>query len=314
MEFRQLRYFVAVAEEGTFTRAAGRVHIAQSGLSTAVQSLERELGVSLFDRTTRKVTLTEAGATLLVDARRILEAVEGARDRVAAVTGGTRGELRLGIMHSLLTPHIADVIAVFHRGHPGVALRLKTHIQGSTGLVRAVIDNELDIAFASLPPGQARHVRLATLSSEQMLVVCPVDHHLARRRAVRLVDLAGESFIDVPSGWGSRTSADRLFASQGIARHVEIEVGDVATVLELVRAGLGIALVAPSSASSTTGLALVVPQPAPVFTISLVLPQNRTVKRSAQTLADLVTRSGLGKGWGDHWDAAPFGPLPQQQR
>lgn len=292
MELRQLRYFLAVVDEGTFTAAARRVHIVQSGLSVAVQSLERELGASLFDRTKRRVTLTDAGATLVVEARAILAAADGACDRVAAVAGGAAGELRIGLMHSLLTPQIAHALAVFHRERPAVALRPQTHVQGSAGLVRAVIDNELDMAFASVPPGQAGSVDLTTLSAERMLVVCPAQHRLARRSSVALNDLTDERFIEVPAGWGSRVSADRLFARQGVTRHIEVEVGDVATVLELVRAGLGIALLAPSS-TPLHDLALVVPRPAPIFEVSLALPSNRMVKPAARALADLVTRSGL---------------------
>ena len=118
MELRHLQHFLAVAEEQSFTRAAGRIHLVQSALSVSVRSLERELGARLFDRTTHSVQLTSAGEALVVEARRTLAAAEAARDAVAAVRGGVRGTVRVGIMHSLALIDLAGLLTRYHREHP----------------------------------------------------------------------------------------------------------------------------------------------------------------------------------------------------
>ncbi len=289
VDLRQLEQFVAVAEQGSFTRAANRMHLVQSGMSATVAGLERELKVTLFHRTTRRVVLTDAGQTLLVHAREIFGAIEHAEASVASVAAGERGTVRLGLMHSLLAPPLAQALAEFHRRRPNVDLRPQTSRDGSAGLVQAVIDNDLDLAFAAPTPTQPSKVDAVRISSEKMVLVCPPGHRLARRRRVPLGELAGEAFVDVPVGWGSRAAADQLFARLHLARRIEVEVGDVATVVDLVRVGLGIALVAPSSAPNIDDLVIIQPAPAPTFDIYLVLPKNRQVKRAAQALADMVT-------------------------
>ena len=291
MDLRQLQYFVAVCEARSFTRAATQVHVVQSGLSASVSALERELGAALFTRTTRRVDLTDAGQILLADARRILATVEEARDSVAAVTGGMRGTVRFGVMHLMVTADIAQGLAGFHRDRPQIQLLLRTHPAGSAGLMQAVRDNELDLVIAAVPPDQASDVSVTPLHSESMVLICPPRHRLAGRKRVRLAELATEPFIDAPPGWGSRASTDRLFTSAGLSRQVDIEVGDVATVVELVRAGLGVALIAPSSAPPGASLPMIRPWPTPSFDVSLILPGSRRPRPAARALAEAVVSS-----------------------
>ena len=227
----------------------------------------------------------------LADARRILASVEQARDSVAAVTGGMRGTVRFGVMHLQINADVALALAGFHRDRPQVRLLLRTHPAGSAGLIQAVRDNKLDLAVAAVTPGQAGDVTLTPLRSGSMGLICPPGHRRARRKRVRLAELAAEPLIDVTPGWGSRASTDRLFTSAGLPRQVDIEVGDVATVVELVRAGLGAALIAPSSAPPGTGLPVIQPQPAPSFDVSLILPAARRSGPAARALAETVLAS-----------------------
>src|SRR5882757_666436 len=132
MEIRQLEHFVAAAEEGHFSRAADRANIVQSGLSASIRSLERDLGTRLFDRTTRRVELTESGRALLIEARRVLSAAATAREAVAGVEGLQRGTLSLGIMQSLVAIRLPALLARFHSDHPGIDLRLRQ--AGATAL------------------------------------------------------------------------------------------------------------------------------------------------------------------------------------
>src|SRR5574340_1373209 len=146
MELRQLECFVAVAEERNFTRAAERLHVAQSGLSATIRGLERELHAPLFRRTTRQVTLTPAGVALLGEARRTLSAARAAVGAVAAVEGLERGTLTLGIMQSSLFD-LPSILSHYREAYPGVELRLR-HAP-SADQVRLLRDHDLDLIFTT---------------------------------------------------------------------------------------------------------------------------------------------------------------------
>src|SRR5918998_1305356 len=124
MELRQLEYFLAVAEVGSFTRAAARVHVAQPGVSAQIRQLERELGQPLFDRSGRTVRLTEVGEAVLPYARAALEAAAGARHAVDELTGLLRGHVAMGIIAGCASVELADMLAAFHRAHPAVEIAL----------------------------------------------------------------------------------------------------------------------------------------------------------------------------------------------
>jgi DNA-binding transcriptional LysR family regulator len=288
MELRHLEHFLAVAEERSFTRAAGRIHLVQSALSVSVRSLERELGARLFDRTTHSVQLTDAGTALVVEARRTLAAAEAARDAVAAVRGGVRGTVRIGIMHSLGLIDLAALLTHYHREHPEVSLVPSPAEGGSVELARDVADGKLDLAFASLPAGHPAGLEVRRLAAEEMLLACPPEHPLARRRRIALAELAGERFVDYPLGWGTRTSVDRLFAEAGVGREISVEVGDVPTVTELVRAGFGFAFVSPSTVADSRQVTLRRVRPHPEFSVSLVTSTTRPVSAAARALIELV--------------------------
>jgi DNA-binding transcriptional LysR family regulator len=283
-----LEHFLAVAEEQSFTRAAARIHLVQSALSVSVQSLERELGTRLFDRTTHSVQLTEAGAALVIEARHTLAAAEAARDAVAAVRGGVRGTVRIGIMHSLTQIDLAALLTRYHREHPEVRLVPSPAGGGSAELVGDVADGKLDLAFAGLPEGYPKSLDVRTLATEPMLLACPPEHPLARRRRIALHELDGEPFVDYPPGWGTRASVDRLFADAGLNRETVVEVGDIHTVAELVRAGFGFGFVSPSTLADPRRLPLRPVRPHPEFTVSLVTSATRPASAAARALIDLV--------------------------
>jgi len=288
VELRHLEHFLAVAEEQSFTRAAARIHLVQSALSVSVQSLERELGARLFERTTHSVQLTDAGTALVVEARRTLAAADAARDSVAAVRGGVRGVVRVGIMQSLALIDLAALLTRYHREHPDVRLVPSPALGGSVELVRDVSDGKLDLAFAGLPTGYPKGLDVRTLAAEEMLLACPPDHPLARRRRIALPELDGERFVDYPPGWGTRASIDRLFADAGLHREIAVEVGDIPTVSELVRAGFGFAFVSPSTVPDPQRLVLRPVRPHPEFTVSLVTSTTRPASAAARALIDLV--------------------------
>lgn len=245
MELRQLEHFVAVAEDGSFTRAARRLNYVQSALSVSLQSLERELAVRLLDRTTHRVSLTGAGEALLPVARRTLAAAEEVRDLAAAMRGILRGTLRIGIMQSFAFADVPALLGRFHRQHPGVEIQLRPAPGGSAALLEELRRGGLDIAFIALTEAPAG-VQVTPLGSEDLSLVTALEQMPAGSRPVRLADLVESAFVDFPSGWGVRTVVDRAFRDAGLARRVTIEVADVATLVRMVRAGLGVALLPPS--------------------------------------------------------------------
>lgn len=288
MELRHLEHFLAVAEEQSFTRAAARIHLVQSALSVSVRSLERELGARLFDRTTHRVELTDAGAALVVEARDTLAAAEAARDAVAAVAGGVRGTVAVGIMHSLALIDLAALLTRYHREHPDVRLVPTPAEGGSAELARDVADGKLDLAFVALPADYPPGLTVRTLAAEEMLLACPPDHRLAGRRRIALRELDGERFVDYPPGWGTRISADRLFADAGLRREIAVEVGDIPTVVELVRAGFGFAFISPSTVPDLRRLVLRHVRPHPDFTVSLVTSATRRPPAAARAFIELA--------------------------
>jgi DNA-binding transcriptional LysR family regulator len=288
VELRHLEHFLAVAEEQSFTRAAARLHLVQSALSVSVRTLERELGGQLFDRNTHRVELTDAGQALVPEARRTLAAADAARDAVAAVHGGVRGTVRIGIMHSLSLVDLAALLTRYHRERPQVQLVPRTARAGSIELTTEVEEGRLDLAFASRPEGYPATISAHPLASEEMLLACPPDHPFAKRRIIPLAELDGERFVDFPAGWGNRLAADQLFLEAGIRREIAVEVADVPNVIDLVRAGFGIAFMSPSMVPDSKGLPLRHVRPGPVFTVSLITPKLRPLSAAARALADLV--------------------------
>ena len=291
VELRHLEHFVAVAEEQSFTRAATRLHLVQSALSVSIRSLERDLGARLFDRSTHRVELNDAGRALLVEARRTLAAAEAARDAVAAVQGGVRGSVRVGIMHSLSLVDMGNLLTGYHRQRPQVQIVPVAAPDGSAELARLVLDGALDLAFAALPGGYPPGLSVRLLASEPMALACPVDHPFAKRRTVPLEELAGARFVDFPAGWGTRLSVDRVFQESGLYREVAVEVADIPTVVDLVRAGFGFAFLSPSLIPHTSHIALRPVRPEPTFAVSLITPDGRRPSPATQAFIDLVLAS-----------------------
>src|SRR5512142_603745 len=177
VELRHLEYFVAVAEERHFTRAAERLRVAQSGLSASIRALERELGAELFVRHTRRVDLTDAGRALLAEAHRTLASAAAARDAVDAVRGLLRGRLTVGSEQCLGVIDLPPVLAAFRRAHPGVEIRLR--YAGSGHLVEEVRLGRLNLGFVALPGPAPEGVRLLPIATEPMVLLCHPGHALA---------------------------------------------------------------------------------------------------------------------------------------
>jgi DNA-binding transcriptional LysR family regulator len=288
MELRQLEHFVAVAEDESFTRAARRLGYVQSALSVSIRSLERELGVRLFDRTTHRVRVTEAGRTLLPSARATIASAEGFRDEAAAVNGVLRGRLRIGLMQSFNVLNVPRLLGRFHREHPDVELTARPAAGGSAAMLSAVTAGELDLAFVAVaePP---KGLRVLPLISEPLQVIERESEAGPRQRPVKLEQLADASFVDFPIGWGIRTVVDRAFAQLGIDRHVGIEVADLPTGIQLVREGLGVALLSQSLlAADPSGLQIRPLTPVLSWDLAVVAREPDATSPAAEAFLALV--------------------------
>lgn len=294
MELRHLEYFVAVAEELSFTRASRRLHVVQSGVSSAIQGLERELGATLFDRDRHRVMLTEAGRALLPAARATLAAAQAAGDAVAEATAGLRGALSIGTMISTGSVDVPGLLARFHQQHPGVLVRLRAMPGGSADLAHEVASGGLDLALLSLPGEAPAGLAVRQLAHEPMALICATRHALAGRDTVSLRELAGETFVDFPVGWGTRAVVDRAFAAAGIDRQVSFEVADYGTAAGLAGNGLGVAFVPASAARELGGVVQVSVDPALDWRILVATSATRKASAAARAfLAELLTAPDL---------------------
>jgi DNA-binding transcriptional LysR family regulator len=248
VEIRDLDYFLACCKAGSFTAAAREVHIVQSAMSSAIARLEHDLGVPLFDRSVTPVAVTEHGAALQAAAQRILDAVQAARDDVAAVSGQVRGTVILGCTLNTGPLDLGAVLADVRDQHPDVIIQLRQSLTGSTGNLQAVLDGSMDIALTALAeqPGTrqpSRGVILSPLVSEALVFVCPPDHPLSHRPSVTVAELADETILRFPPGWGLRDTVDRVLGAVPSA----IEITDYALMLKLVERHFGTTLM-PASA------------------------------------------------------------------
>ncbi|QIB48205.1 LysR family transcriptional regulator [Streptomyces aureoverticillatus] len=241
MELRQLRYVVAVAETRNFTRAARQCFVAQSALSHQIGSLERELGVKLFARTSRRVELTPAGEAFLVGARQCLEAAERAVSDAAAAVGEVRGELAIGIIPTVTAVDIAAILQRFREQHPRV--RVSLHVGASGVMTAEVAAGDLDVAFLGLAAGNPpQGVEARELGRGQLVAVVSPTHALADRGEVALRQLADSPFADFPVGSGGRVQSDQAFEAAGLERDVAYEMMSAELMMRFVGRGLAVAL------------------------------------------------------------------------
>jgi DNA-binding transcriptional LysR family regulator len=252
----------------------------------------------LFDRTTHRVTLTGPGEAILPAARRTLSAADETRDIAAAVKGVLRGRLRVGIMQSFAFADVPGVLGQFHRLHPDVEIHVQPSAGGSAAIVEELRQGGLDIAFIALVDRPAG-VKAIPLGSENLVFVSSPDQAPGGRRptkprnavardAVSLGSVADATFVDFPTGWGVRTVVDQAFAAAGLQRRVTMEIADVATALQLIRAGLGIAVIPPSLVPpGDTGLVQLPLSPPITWHVVMATPSSGT-NAAAQALAGLV--------------------------
>jgi DNA-binding transcriptional LysR family regulator len=252
MDLRQLRYLVALAEELNFTRAAAAEHVAQPALSQQIRRLENEVGVGLVQRTTRRVSLTEAGELLVVRARRILAELAAADEEMQALRGVDVGHVTIGAIHTMGPIDLSLALAAFHEAHPNVALTVREH--HSEECAELLRNDELDLAFLSVTERVEAHgLGVHQLISEELMVLLPRDHALTGRSQVRMADLAHESFISFRQGARLRELLFSAGRDADFEPRVTLESNEAQRIRTLVSRGLGVAILPRSDALNPAG-------------------------------------------------------------
>ena len=248
MELRQLEYFVAVAEEGSFTKAAARVHVAQPGVSAQIRRLEQELGETLFDRSGRAVRLTGVGAAFLPYARSALNSVDGARLAVDELAGLVRGRVAVGMVTSCGVLELPDALARFHRADPGVEISLGE--DNSDRLLEGVLTGRLDLAFVGIAGDPAGRSRGAGRGRRSAVRRRAHRHALAGRAGLTLAELSQLPLVSLPRGTGLRSALEDACDRAGLVPRIAFEASNLTMVAALAARQLGVAILPESVATA----------------------------------------------------------------
>ena len=239
MEFHQLRYVCAIAETGSFSRAAERCEVAQPSLSQQVLKLEEDLGAKLFDRLGRSIRLTEAGRAFMPHARSILDQMEAARSSVADKNADVRGSVAVGAIPTIAPYLMPRYTAAFAKNYPDAKVRI---VEETTPiLVESLRDLSIDLAILALPL-RHRDLELLPIRTEPLFAVLPKDHSRATAESLALKDLRGESFVMLRDGHCFRDLSIATCTHARITPNIAFESGQFSSLFGMVAAGVGISL------------------------------------------------------------------------
>jgi LysR family hydrogen peroxide-inducible transcriptional activator len=291
----QLRYVVAVARTGTFSRAAEHCHVSQPSLSQQILKLEDELGERLFDRMKREARLTPHGEAFLRRALRILDEVDAAKREATDAKALLHGSVRVGVLPTIAPYLLPDVLAEFTGKFPGVDIVVQEDT--TARLVKQALACEIDFALASLPIHDDR-LEVRELFAEELLLALPPGHPLTRKRTVNTADLEGERLIVMEEGHCLDDQVLWFCDRRNLKANIRFRSAQLETIQALVRAGLGISLIPQMAAQSNRGDLpeyRSLPAPKPDRKIVAVWPRQRPPGRAAnaflKTIAACVARS-----------------------
>lgn len=285
METHQLRYFLAVAQTGSFTQAARQCNVSQPSLSIQVAKLEDELGGPLFERTRKGGRLTARGETFLPRAKTILEQMESAREDAKALSGLTLGKVSLGCMPTTGAHLLPPILTSFRKAYPKIQVHLKE--ESSPDLARDLEQGEIELAILD-EAGLRRGLDHQTILPEELLLALPAKHSLAGKSALSLKQVAEEPFILMKSGHGFRQITLDLYRKAGLEPKVVFESGGIETVQAMVAAGLGISLV-PQMVAKFPGVAYAsVSAPKAARTLSLAWRKKVRLSPASEALRKVI--------------------------
>jgi LysR family transcriptional activator of glutamate synthase operon len=286
MELRHLTYFVAVAERLNFSRAAEDLHVAQPAISQQIHSLEKELGEPLFERTGKRVQLTDAGQTLLPHARQILSAVEAARDAIRERGNLVRGTAKLGSPPTVSAHFLPSRLTAFEKKFPGLDVRLRE--AGTDSLLKFVEQGELDLAIVSVD-ALPSSVEWQAILEEAYVVAVGHRHPFSQRGGVSMSELSEEAFILFPDGYKLREVTLAACQAAGFKPHIALDGGSMQSALQFVAAGLGVAVVPQMALTNAKGIhALTVTDQTLRRSLGLVWRKSQYLSPAARALRDFL--------------------------
>jgi len=293
MELRQLRYFVMLAEERSFTRAAARLHITQSTLSHQIRQMEEELARPLFDRTSRRVVITEAGEALLASATRALREVDEGLRMLAADSDPLAGTLRIGATHTFNIKLIPECISQLGALHPAVSVVIREMF--APEIVRLVEAGEVDVGI-TYDPHRREHLAFETLYVEEMVLAVSADHPFAKRRRVRTVELHRRRMILPTQASVTRRIIDEALRSVAAEPVVAAEIDSVAATVALVRRTQLGAIISRLAAPDADDVRIIpLENPTPLRTPGLLTRRDATPSPALRTFVGIIRRVALAQ-------------------
>lgn len=294
-DLHDLQAFVAVAERASFRRAAADLFLSQSALSRRIEKLEDGLGVKLFERTTRRVQLTNVGQTFLLNVRTALDSLEDAVLGVADLAAHRTGTVTLACVPSAVWHFLPEVLSQFSARFPRI--RVRVHDESAQDVLNLVLAGEADFGI-NFAGAEEAEIVFEPIYEERYLLAMRHDHRLARRKTLSWKDTVGERYISVAKSSGNRSVIDAALA--GVEKHplVFCEVNHVSGVLALVEAGMGVAAVPglsvlPGRSDGIIGVPLV--NPAIHRTLGLISKRNHVMAPAARTLFEMLAGALLKK-------------------
>lgn len=289
MELRHLRYFDAVAETLNFTRAAERLHVTQSTLSHQIKQLEEEIGTALFDRSAKRVRLTEAGEILRSHMTPALEQIDLGLKALRSPGEAITGSIRLGTTPSFNTQMVPQCVATLLKSYPGIQVTVEELSAGQ--ILKRLRSGHLDMAV-SYPPGEGSDLWFEPLYNEELRLIVGVGHPLARRRRVRMAELHNVRMVLLPGTFLTRKLLDDCFAAAAARPVVAAQLNSVAPMIELIRQ-TDLAGIIPESAVAQSAELRVIPleDPTPIRTPGMLWPKGATRSPVLKHLAEIIRRA-----------------------
>lgn len=286
MELRHLRYFLAIADHRSFSRAAAALGVSQPTLSEQIQQLEAELGVTLLERLPRRVEPTEAGRLFRERCERVLRELDAAQVEIAELQGLVRGTVRVGVFHSFSASLLPQILARFATEHPGV--RVVARLIPRDQMERELVSGDIDLAVAYSSP-DAAHIVSEVLFREPMRLVVGARHPLAGRRSLPLRALDGQELVLLTREFAARQYLDQLFGEHAVAPRILLEMNTMEPILATVQHSRMASIVALGALHAGVGLhAIRLTSPEPVRDVALLWRRHDTRTRAARRFAELV--------------------------
>lgn len=299
MELRHLRYFLAVADTRSFTRAAERLHVTQPTLSHQIKQLELMIGTVLLDRSTKEVELTAAGRLFKPYCERVLKELEASVLAISELEGLMRGALRMAVFHSFSHSMLPQIMSEFALRYPGV--RVTTQLIARADMERALVDAELDMAVA-YAAGDNDQIEAEPLFEEELVLVVGSKCPQAGRKSMPMRELAKLPLVLLTPEFGARQFVDRVFGETGQKPHVVLEMNAIDPILATTR-NSGLATVLSAGAVfDTSGLEIVrLTEPVPKRMVGILWRRNGHRSAAAARMAEMI-RAAYGAREGAHRD------------